>query len=115
MLQKRKEMFLVLQVEHKTLRKLAEQPDIKRNIVARFKSYNQKQMDRFSHKQQEKGKNLFTLCFILILFYCFQIDIEDVRLWMLNTIVADSATSDMDEDETQLDEDETQFSLNEPC
>ncbi len=44
------EMLLMLQVEHKTLRWLAEQPDFKRNIVAGFKSYNQERMDRFSRK-----------------------------------------------------------------
>ncbi len=50
MLQKRKEMLLLLLVEQKILRGLSEQPHFKPNIIARFKSFNQRRMDRFSRK-----------------------------------------------------------------
>ena len=50
MLQKRKEMLVFLQVEHKTLRWLAEQPQFKTNVVERFKAFNQRRSDRFSKK-----------------------------------------------------------------
>ena len=50
MLQKRKEMLVFLQVEHKTLRWLAGRQYFKDNVVARFKSYNQRRFERFSRK-----------------------------------------------------------------
>ena len=50
MLQKRKEMLVFLQVEHKLLRHLAAQPDFKKNVVLRFKNYNQPRYERFSKK-----------------------------------------------------------------
>ena len=50
MLQTRKEMLIFLQVEHAILRSLAEQPVFKENIVNRFKSYNQRRLERFSKK-----------------------------------------------------------------
>ena len=51
MLQKRKEMLVFLQVEHKTLRWLLEQQNFKDHIVTRFKSYNRRRFERFSTKQ----------------------------------------------------------------
>ena len=50
MLQKRKEMLVFLQVEHKTLRWLSGQNHFKENVIARFKSYNQRRFERFSRK-----------------------------------------------------------------
>ena len=50
MQQKRKEMLVILQVEHKLLRWLARQPFVKDNVISRFKAYNQRRFDRFSKK-----------------------------------------------------------------
>ena len=50
MLQKRKETLLFLQVEQTTLRWLSEQPNVKTNVIATFKSFNQTRMSRFSRK-----------------------------------------------------------------
>ena len=50
MSQKRKEMLVFLQVEHKTLRWLAKQQSFKDSVVNRFKSYNRRRHERFSRK-----------------------------------------------------------------
>ena len=50
MLQSRKEMLVFLQVEHKTLRWLSKQPNFKVSVIARFKSYNQRRLQRFTQK-----------------------------------------------------------------
>ena len=48
--QRRKEMLVILQVEHKLLRWLARQPFFKDSVVSRFKAYDQRRFDRFSKK-----------------------------------------------------------------
>ena len=48
--QNRKEMLVFLQVEHKTLRWLSQRPNFKASIIARFKSYNQRRLERFTQK-----------------------------------------------------------------
>eukprot|EP00794_Sanderia_malayensis_P013199 gene13199-14549_t len=50
MLQKRKEMLVFLQVEHKILRHLASKQSSKESIVNRFKSYNRRRFERFSRR-----------------------------------------------------------------
>ena len=50
MLQERKEMLVFLQVEHKILRWLAQQPDFHTNVIARFSYFNKRRMERFSRK-----------------------------------------------------------------
>ena len=50
MLQKRKEMLVFLQVEHKILRALACKQFFKESIVNRFKSFNRRRFERFSRK-----------------------------------------------------------------
>ena len=50
MTQKRKEMLVLLQVEHKTLRWLEKQQSFKDNVVNRFKSYNRCRLERFARK-----------------------------------------------------------------
>ena len=50
MLQNRKEMLVFLQVEHRTLRWLSQQPNFKASVIARFKSYNQRRLERFTQK-----------------------------------------------------------------
>ena len=48
--QNRKEMLVFLQVEHKTLRWLSQRPNFKASIIACFKSYNQRRLERFTQK-----------------------------------------------------------------
>eukprot|EP00794_Sanderia_malayensis_P002228 gene2228-2538_t len=50
MKQARKEMLVMLQVEHKLLRSIAAKPLFKLNVVSRFKSYNERRFERFSKK-----------------------------------------------------------------
>ena len=50
MLQTGKENLVILQVEHRLLRLLAEQPSFKDSVVNRFKSINRRRHERFSRK-----------------------------------------------------------------
>ena len=50
MQQRRTEILVILQVEHKLLRWLARLPFFKDSVVSRFKAYNQRRFDIFSKK-----------------------------------------------------------------
>ena len=50
MLQSRKNHLVLLQVEHKLLRWLADKPDFHENVVMRFKMRNRRRLERFSKK-----------------------------------------------------------------